>query len=345
MSAFFQLVRLRLLDLFRSGSSAVVFAVVPVLLLLANGGVFPDGHPFEKRRVAVVGATPDELSTLRAALAAFPEVAVEPRPTEAAARGELATHMLDALLVQPAAGGVPILLTTQRGQLFARGLAAALPGRAPTISVVTVSRWGYVHHLVPGLVAFTAVIAGLYGMGYAMVRYRQNQFLKKLALTPLSRVSFVGAQLTARTLLTLSQMVLIVGTAVVAFGLPMSLLSFGLIVGVSLLGVLTFLGLGFALACVFRSEVMLLDTVTTALTPLILLSGAFFPLDTLPRPLARLAELLPSTLLVRGLRLVLLHTDGTALLGGLAPVLLALGAWLALSFGLAVARFRWHDAG
>jgi ABC-2 type transport system permease protein len=349
MSAFLQLVRLRLMDLFRTGSSAVVFAVVPVLLLLANGGVFPDGHPFEKRRVAVVGADEAQLAALRTALAPFPEVAIEPRATEAAARSELATHMLDALLVLPGGrnDGAPTLLTTQRGQLFTRGLAAALPGNLPTpsLSVIAVSRWGYVHHLVPGLMAFTAIIAGLYGMGYAMVRYRQNQFLKKLALTPLSRVSFVGAQLTARTVLTMSQILLLVGTGVVAFGLPLSLTTLGLVIGVSLLGVVTFLGLGFALACLFRSEVVLLDSVTAALTPLVLLSGAFFPLDTLPRPLALLAEALPSTLLVRALRVVMLHEGGVAVLGALWPIALSLTAWLAASFGLAVLRFRWHDAG
>jgi hypothetical protein len=45
------------------------------------------------------------------------------------------------------------------------------------------------------------MFAGLFGTGYAMARYRQNGFLKKLATTPLSRTesSWLSCAVAARS--------------------------------------------------------------------------------------------------------------------------------------------------
>lgn len=52
---------------------------------------------------------------------------------------------------------------------------------------MAVPKWGYVHYLFPGLLTFSVLLAGLFGMGYGMVRFRATLLLKKLATTPLSR--------------------------------------------------------------------------------------------------------------------------------------------------------------
>ncbi len=79
-------------------------------------------------------------------------------------------------------------------------------------------------------------------MGYAMVRYRQSLFLKKLATTPLRRSTFIAAQLLGRSLLVLLQVALLVLCGALVFDLPLSGRAVVELFGLSLLGLLVFAG-------------------------------------------------------------------------------------------------------
>jgi ABC-type multidrug transport system permease subunit len=197
------------------------------------------------------------------------------------------------------------------------------------------------HYLFPGMLALAVVLTGLYGMGVTMVRYRATQLLKKLSTTPLPRSTFVAAQLTARTALVLAQTALMGLAAWLVFGLPLSPASFAWLLGLTALGLITFMGAGFALACVIRVDSNMQDVINTITGPLVLLSEIFFSADELPGPLPVLAAALPSTQLVRALRAVLLEGEvGAAVL---APGILVMLGWLVATFVVSVAVFRWND--
>jgi ABC-2 type transport system permease protein len=344
MKAFYLLARLRTVELVRNRSSLGIFIGLPLILLLAVGGIFAAGHPFERRQVAVV-ATPATLTTVRQALAGYPEVHLLEMVDRQVAVAQLRSHILDAVLTsEPQAPEQLRLFVSDRGRLLSQALSAALAASLPKITVETVAspRFGYVHHLFSGLVAFNILVTGLLGMGAAMARYRQIQLLKKLALTPLWRGTFVAAQLASRSFLGLLQVVALIIAAKFLFALPLSLTSSLWIVGVAALGLLTFMGVGFLLAAAIRSEGVLVEGVSALMTPLVLLSEMFFPLTELPRPLQVIGELLPSTHLVRLLRLGVLG-DGSLIGAPWLPSLLLLSAWLLVSYVAAVVLFRWHD--
>jgi ABC-type multidrug transport system permease subunit len=206
---------------------------------------------------------------------------------------------------------------------------------------VSVPRWGYLHYLFPGLLGFTIFVSGLYGMGYNMVRYRRALLLRKLALTPLRRPVFVAAQILGRTVVVVAQMVLLVAVACALFALPLGPAQAAWLFGLVVVGVLTFLGAGFALACVFRSEENMNDAIGAVMMPVVLLSEMFFPVDHLPAPLAHLAGVLPSTLLVRLVRAVVIY--GETGLGALAPGLGALAVWAVVTYGISLWAFKWND--
>jgi len=304
--------------------------------------VFMNGHPFERHTVAVVSELGDDAPTIaaiRTALAPLDEVRVEHAPEYAMAVGRLRARMASAILMVPDGASPPRLVVGPRDQLFGRGLAAALPV-APSVVVLEVPRWGYVHYLFPGLLAFSILVAGISGMAYAMVLYRQNGFLKKLATTPLRRSAFVGAQLAARMVLVLAQVALLVATAWLGFGLGFDAAALAWTFAISMTGLLAFLGLGFALSCVIQTDDLVVDVINAINLPLILLSEMFFALDALPRPLAALGAVLPSTQLVRLLRDVTLYGvhDTAALLPGLGILI----AWMIGAFGLSLWAFRWQ---
>ncbi|MDI3288277.1 ABC transporter permease [Polyangium sp. 15x6] len=341
MSAFLVLVRMRLLDTLRNRSSVGFTLVFPVVLLAVLGLVFMNGHPFERRYVAVVSMETESAAIERcvAELGAFEEVRVGRERTEAEALGKLRARMASAVLSAAPDGEGVILRVGTRDRIFGGGLAAALPARA-RLDVVEGPAWGYVHYLFPGILAFSVLASGLFGMGYPMALFRQNLFLKKLATTPLPKGTFIAANVAARSSIVLVQVVLLIGTARLFFDLPLTLVSFGWLLVISMLGVITFLGAGFALATAIDNAELLVDVISAINMPIVFLSEMFFPLESLPRLLSTVGALLPSTEMVRLSRAVLLYgvTDVSNLAGGLGMMAL----WAAATFAISLVSFEWH---
>lgn len=357
MRPFLILFKLRFLDVFRRPVAGFFILVLPVVFLLLIGGMFANGHPFERRRVAVVTLSPGPAPGAAESLSHLPGIRVVEERSEAAALGGLQSRMTDAVLVRGDGGAR--LLVRENDVLFGRGLAAAIPGvdapaqggAAPagsaldTVSVqmeiVPAPRWGYLHYLVPGMLALSVVLTGLYGMGYSMVRYRATRFLKKLSTTPLSKTTFLSAQIAARAALVLAQTILLVLCAHLVFGLPLSVAAFGWMLALTTLGLLTFMGAGFALACTIKTEGHMQDVINSLTGPIVLLSEVFFSAEELPAPLPQIAAALPSTQLVRLSRAVLLQgeTHPAALLPGIG----VMAVWLIGTFAASRLVFRWND--
>jgi ABC-2 type transport system permease protein len=323
VKAFLVLFRLRTLDVLRSGATFVLFMALPLVLLGVVAIVFANGHPFERKTVILVGG--EQAAIDRA------EVRVESVPTEELAKKRVGVRMANAYVTRGKVVSGP------RDALFAKGLASTI-GRET--EVMEIPRWGYVHYLFPGLLTFSVLLAGLFGMGYAMVRYRTNLLLKKLATTPLRRSTFVGAQLAARTALVLVQLVGMVAVARLAFDLPIGLASGAWLVLVTVLGLVTFMGAGFALACVIKTESLIVDAINALTVPLVFFSEIFFPLSELPSVFGAACGLLPSTAMVRLTRAVVLFDETNV--AHLWPELLQLGVWALLMYGVAIALFKWH---
>jgi ABC-type multidrug transport system permease subunit len=334
VNAFLSLARIRVLDVLRSKSSATFVLAFPVVLLLVVSVVFSEGHPFERRTIAVVSSEADAMP-VRDALGSFSGVRIQIVPREVEARGLMRSKMASALVLPGAPARV---IVGERERLFGMGLRSALP--AAELDVVAEPRWGYVHYLFPGVLTFSVMLAGLFATGYTLVLYRQNRFLKKLATTPLPKLTFVAAQVAARSVLVSAQVVLLVVAAWLAFDVPLEPAGALWLAAISTLGMLAFMGIGFCLACVIRSEELVVDLISAVTMPLVFLSEIFFPLEALPAPLAAVGAALPSTAMVRLARSVLLYesTDAAGLLPGLALI----AVWTVLAFAIGVRSFRWH---
>jgi ABC-2 type transport system permease protein len=324
----------------RNRSSAAFVLLFPVLLTLVVGFVFMHGHPFEKRYVAIVSEGEGDAAIARSieALAPFEEVRVGRERSLAEAVGKLRARMASAVVMRGEGERVRIVVGP-RDQLFGRGLAGALPVQAE-LDVLEVPRWGYVHYLFPGLLTFSVMLSGLFGMGYPMALYRQNLFLKKLATTPLPRITFVAAQVAARTLLVLAQIALLVLAAWGGFGMHFSVASLAWLFLIATLGLFVFLGAGFALACAIENADLVVDVISAVNMPLVFLSEIFFPLEALPRLLEVVGGILPSTQMVRLIRAVLLYEVRDA--GELFVGCGVLALWAAASFAVSLRAFKWH---
>jgi len=187
----------------------------------------------------------------------------------------------------------------------------------------------YVGHLAAGILALV-VGSGAIGGGVTLIEDRATGFLRPLLVAPVSRAGIVVGKLAARSLasLALVAMLLLLLAPMTPLRLPHpGALALG-VAGVSA----GFMALGIALAVRLRSleSFRLLSALVTV--PLYLLSGIFYPVETLPAATRVLASVNPLSFGVDLIRYGLLGVHefpvllSAAVMGGVA----VLATWLAV---------------
>lgn len=196
----------------------------------------------------------------------------------------------------------------------------------------------YVDWLFPGVLGMNLMFSCLFGVGYVVLRYRKNGFLKRLHATPLSAFEFLTAQVLSRLSLTvLVTTILYIGIAsIIGFHTAGSML---LLIGLMLLGSLSMIALGLTIAARFSSEELVGGLLNLLTWPMMLLSGIWFSLEGSPQWVRWIAQIFPLTHLLDAARAVMLDGAGVAAIGThlaylavTAVAFLAFGAW----------SFRWR---
>jgi ABC-2 type transport system permease protein len=170
-----------------------------------------------------------------------------------------------------------------------------------------------------------------------IVREKELGTLEQLHVTPLRRWQLVVGKLLPYGLIGVIDIFLVVAVAVGWFRVPL-LGSFWLLLGTSLVFLLTTLGLGLFVSTISQNQQQaMMTSVFFFVTPMMYLSGFVFPIDSMPawiQPVTYLIPLRYYLVIVRGIFL-----KGVGL-GTLWPQALALLVWgVAI---LTLATFRSH---
>jgi ABC-2 type transport system permease protein len=331
----------RVRELVREPEAVFWVFVFPILLAGILGLAFRSRPP-DVLPVAVVDGLHAEARV--AALAASPDV--EPRRLgDAEARQALARGRV-VLVVTADDPPTYVYDPTQSESRTARlAVDAALQdasGRSaaftPTDREVVEPGARYVDFLVPGLLGMNLMGTGMWGIGFSLVVARNGNLLKRLIAAPVRRSHLLGAQLTSRLLFLVPEAGALLLFAWAVLGVPVrgSIL---LLIGVSLLGALTFSGLGLLAAARPRTIEGVSGLMNLVMVPMWIFSGIFFSTERFPDGMQPFVQALPLTALNDALRAVML--DGS----GLVPILPDLGilaVWGALSFAVALKVFRWQ---
>ena len=136
----------------------------------------------------------------------------------------------------------------------------------------------YVDWVLPGILGMNVMFSSLFGVGYVVVRYRKNGFLKRLRAAPLRSIEFVIAQVMSRLLL-----ILIITSFVYAGtryfldtrmdGDHLTLLL------VLLTGSMAMISMGLMVAARITSEELAGGMLNMVTWPMMMLSGVWFSLD------------------------------------------------------------------
>ena len=196
----------------------------------------------------------------------------------------------------------------------------------------------YVDWVLPGILGMNMMFSYLFGVGYVVVRYRKNGFLKRLRATPLRPLEFVIAQVASRLVLIMSI------TAFVYVGTKFFLHtrmdgSYLALLLVALVGSIALISLGLLVAARVTSEELAGGLLNMVTWPMMLLSGVWFSLEAADDWVRGVAKIFPLTHILDAARSIMLDGAGLA---EIAPELLILSAMSAAFLGLGAALFRWR---
>lgn len=339
-SALWQLTLWRVREFTREPEALFWVFAFPIILAFALGLAFKSRAP-QSIRVGVEQAPGAD--TLMAALGASPEL----RPVllgAVEAHNQLRTGRV-ALVAVP---GVPVTLKSDStredsyiAHLLVNDALQRAAGRQDVRAVretrVTEPGARYIDFLLPGLLGMNIMGTGMWGIGFGVVKVRNQKLLKRLLASPMRKSQYLLSHLLSRLVFLGLEVLTLVLFGYWVFDVPMRGPLLGIAV-VVVLGAMTFAGLGLLVASRAKTIEGVSGLMNLVMVPMWILSGVFFSYANFPEGLHGFIQALPLTALNDALRAVMLDGAGLPLL--VAP-LAVIAAWGGLSFVAALKLFRW----
>jgi len=190
--------------------------------------------------------------------------------------------------------------------------------------------------LVPGVLGVVLTLTSSLVSSTTVVREKDSGTLEQLLMTPAEAWEILLAEIVPLFVLLMGDVLLALSMALFVFGIPFrgSVLLFLALAG---LYVLVGIGVGIMLATLARSQQQVILTSFFINLPLIQLSGAIAPIESMPLAFRTLSLLNPLRHFVAIARGLLLKGVG---LGVLWPHALALAVFAAALMSISVSRFR-----
>jgi ABC-2 type transport system permease protein len=322
----------RNLEFLRDRPTMIFTFLVPLLMVIGMSFIIGG----KERPLFKVGVLASQVDTKAHPFLSERFVDFVPMPDEKAAIRKVSRHDLDLLLDVRAPVRYWVNPGSPKGYIIEKLLLER--DRDAHRQPVSGEAIRYVDWLFPGVLGMNLMFSCLFGVGYVVLRYRKNGFLKRLHATPLSAFEFLSAQVLSRLSLTvIVTTILYVGiAAIIGFHSAGSL---ALLIALMIIGSLSMIALGLTIAARFASEELVAMLLNLLTWPMMLLSGIWFSLEGSPQWVRWIAEIFPLTHLLSAARAVMLDGAGVGAIGTdlaylavTAVGFLAFGAW----------SFRWR---
>jgi ABC-2 type transport system permease protein len=206
-----------------------------------------------------------------------------------------------------------------------------LPGRKYTM----------IDFILPGMLGFSLLSAAVFGVAFLFFNLRQQLVLKRFYATPIGKRYIVMGEGLSRVLFQLLTAVIIIGIGKLVFHFTLihGWITFLEMLVLSLFGLIVFMGFGFIISSVSKSESTIPPFANVFTLPQFLLGGTFFSTQAFPGWLQKCCEILPLKQLNDAMRNVAFEgahlTDCWKQLGILA-------LWGVATYAVAVKVFKWE---
>lgn len=152
----------------------------------------------------------------------------------------------------------------------------------------------YFQFMAPGIMAMVVMMALMTGLPHAISYEKDMGTLDGMLVAPINRLSIILGKTLAQTVRGMIQGALLLGLAVLLFGVTIygSLLLVFLIL---FLIVFSFVGLGIMITSFTNNEQTATMIMMTLMFPMMFFSGVFFPIEQMPEIMQYIAKVLPLT--------------------------------------------------
>jgi ABC-2 type transport system permease protein len=317
--------RARNTEFFRDRSTFTWNLLFPFLLLLGFYYIFGQAQPMYK--VGVLSEQDGYIS--RPVFMATKHMQFIPYGDLERGLAPLARHQID-LLIDIDRAQYWVNEESRKGYMAEQILAVKDPDFQRT--VIRGSAIRYVDWVLPGIIGMNIMFSALFGVGYAIVRYRKNGVLKRLNATPLTALEFIIGQLMSRiVMVVIVGLVLLLGAHFLLSTLMLG--SLALLVLTMFMGALALVSLGLLVAARLRSEEFTGGLLNMTTWPMMGLSEVWFSLEGAPHLVHQISQLMPLTHLVQAMRAIMVDgagfmaiSDHLAILALMSAIFLAIGS-------------------
>ena len=197
----------------------------------------------------------------------------------------------------------------------------------------------YLDFLLPGIMAFMLMNLSIAGSGFNVVEFRRRGILKRLFVTPIKPIDFVSAIVVARMVIVLGQLSIIFGFAF--FFLDVNIVgSISHLFFIIMLSVIMFLTLGFSIGSLAKTQESVGVIASIFIYPQIVMSGVFFPIETLPELIQPFSEILPLSIVADAMRSI--SSDGLSLLAVYKNII-GISIWIVIGTFVSTKLFVWKE--
>jgi len=189
--------------------------------------------------------------------------------------------------------------------------------------------------LVPGLIAYILMITAVISTALSIVREKESGTIEQVRMAPIDTFSFVVGKSIPYFFISLASAGLIIGAAMLLFGLPMRGNWLALLLALSLF-IAGALGTGLLISTVAETQqVAFQAAMLTSFLPTLMLSGFIFPISSMPHVLQVITHVVPARYFLIALRGIVLKGTPVYLLW---PQMLALSVYALAMLTLAAVR-------
>ena len=335
MKKFLAVLHARNMEFLRDRSALTWNLAMPFLLVIGLAFTF-SGSNKDIYKIGIVGGI-DSLARVAPTLQATRHILFVPYDDLNTAIDKVRHHQMDMLIDASSAPKYWINASSPNGYLLERILWGS-EGKQFQRQAVEGAEIRYVDWFLPGILGMNMMFSCLFGVGFVIVRYRKNGFLKRLKATPLGAFQFLFAQLISRLLLIMIITTVVYSGCNLFIGFNMQG-SYWVLLLVTTLGATCMISIGLLIAARTASEEFAGGILNAVTWPMMLLSGAWFSLEGTHAWVQQLAQIFPLTHMIAATRAIM--NEG-ATLSQVMPHVWIITAMSVFFLALGAYVFKWE---